>query len=459
MYKSEAIKDFGLTQLSNWLGAFFVFYITYFIITPRLLFRRRRFLYVTSLVAVLTVVFVLARYIQINNIEDKFNYYLGQGLGLQRPGPVAIESTAENNDTLKIYPYTSFIDARYEGDTLSILTITDTIIIYPTRNIVTDRVSDTMIVAKNSNQTNFLIRDDTLNFYKVYDRHFNIETHPVDPSDTALLAEYKTKKAKGEYIYRSQNFNPLPFAMRLRLHPYYPFSERNMSFTLMLLISATVSTMISFVKRWKDEEQNKNKIEKEKVETELAYLKQQINPHFLFNILNSIYSLTLDVPTPASDAILKLSSMLRYMLYSTRQGKVSLQEEVQVISDYIELQRLRLDDHTRISLSIEGPIDNFQIEPMLLIPILENAFKYGANSINDSFIKIDLKVTEFGNLHFDVVNSIVVNNKKNDKNSGIGIKNIRRRLDLIYGKNYTFGTAELNGVFRVALSLKLQKQN
>jgi sensor histidine kinase YesM len=68
-------------------------------------------------------------------------------------------------------------------------------------------------------------------------------------------------------------------------------------------------------------------------------------------------------------------------------------------------------------------------------------------------------VTEFGNLHFDVVNSIVVNNKKNDKNSGIGIKNIRRRLDLIYGKNYTFGTAELNGVFRVALSLKLQKQN
>ena len=93
---------------------------------------------------------------------------------------------------------------------------------------------------------------------------------------------------------------------------------------------------------------------------------------------------------------------------------------------------------------------------MLLIPILENAFKFGVDSITNSFIKIDLRVSEAGIFHFDVVNSIVINNKKSDKNSGIGIKNIRRRLDLIYGKNYTFGVLEQNGVFRVVLSLKLQ---
>ena len=458
IYKSEVFQNFGVVQLTNWLGAIFVFYITYFIITPRLLFRRKRFMYVTSLVVTLVIVFFVARYIQINSIEGKLNYYLGQGLGLQRPGPVSIGQD-ESKDTLKIYPYTSFIDARYNGDTLSILTITDTIIIYPSRNIVVNKKADTMLVSKDPRRTNFLIRDDTLNFYMAADRKFFVEAHPVAPSDTAQLAAYKTKKAQGDYIYRSQNFNPLPFAKRLILHPYYPFNERNLSFTLMLLISATISTMISFVKRWKDEEQKKTEIEKEKVETELAYLKQQINPHFLFNILNSIYSLTLEVPTPASDAILKLSSMLRYMLYSTRQGKVSLQEEVQVISDYIELQKLRLDNRTRISLSIEGPIDKFNIEPMLLIPIIENAFKYGVNTIMDSFIKIDLRISEIGSLHFDVVNKIVVDNKKNNKNSGIGIKNIRRRLDLIYGKNYTFGTAELNGIFRVALSLKLQKLN
>ena len=93
---------------------------------------------------------------------------------------------------------------------------------------------------------------------------------------------------------------------------------------------------------------------------------------------------------------------------------------------------------------------------MLLIPILENAFKFGVDTITNSFIKIDLRVSEAGIFHFDVVNSIVINNKKSDKNSGIGIKNIRRRLDLIYGKNYTFGVLEQNGVFRVVLSLKLQ---
>jgi LytS/YehU family sensor histidine kinase len=94
---------------------------------------------------------------------------------------------------------------------------------------------------------------------------------------------------------------------------------------------------------------------------------------------------------------------------------------------------------------------------MLLIPILENAFKFGVDSVTNSFIKIDLRVSESGIFHFDVVNSIVINNKKSNKDSGIGIKNIRRRLDLIYGKNYTFGIVELNGVFRVVLSLKLQK--
>ena len=112
------------------------------------------------------------------------------------------------------------------------------------------------------------------------------------------------------------------------------------------------------------------------------------------------------------------------MLYSTAQEKVSLQEEVTVISDYIELQKLRLNDHTKITLSIVGDIDKFTIEPMLLIPILENAFKFGVDSVTNSFIKIDLRVSEAGIFHFDVVNSIVINNKKSDKNSGIGIKNI-----------------------------------
>ena len=103
-------------------------------------------------------------------------------------------------------------------------------------------------------------------------------------------------------------------------------------------------------KSMQNDEDNERR-ERQNIQAEIYYLKYQINPHFLFNILNSIYSFTLEFPTPASDAILKLSSMLRYMLYSTAQEKVSLQEEVTVISDYIELQKLRLNDHTKITLS------------------------------------------------------------------------------------------------------------
>ena len=457
IYKSDTIRNYGITQFSNWLASIFVFYITYFFLTPNLLFKKRRFLYIVSLLLTLTGIFVVARFIQFQLTERQPQYYLGQGLGMQRPGPVSIQPSSSDYDSVKIFPYTSLIDIRYDEDTLNILTITDTIKIYPRQSFISKKRSDTMILAKTDKKTALLIRDDTLNFYRMNDKQFFIEMHPVDPRDTAQLFSYKLQKAKGEYVYRRNNFNPLPLRTRLRVHPYYPFSERNLSFTLMLLISTSISTLISFIKRWKDEEQKNIKVEKEKVEAELAYLKQQINPHFLFNILNSIYSFTLEFPTPASDAILKLSSMLRYMLYSTAQEKVSLQEEVTVISDYIELQKLRLNDHTKISLSIVGDIDKFKIEPMLLIPILENAFKFGVDSVTNSFIKIDLRVSESGIFHFDVVNSIVINNKKSNKDSGIGIKNIRRRLDLIYGKSYTFGIVELNGVFRVVLSLKLQK--
>ena len=456
IYKSDTIRNYGITQFSNWLASIFVFYITFFLITPNLLFRKRRVLYAVSLTLTLVGVFITARYIQINLSERQPQYYLGQGLGMQRPGPVSIQPSSSHLDTVKIFPYTSLIDVRYDDDTLNILTITDTIKIYPRQSFISTQRADTMVLTKNTRKTALTIRDDTLNFYRLKDNQFYIEMHPVDERDTAQLFSYKMQKALGEYVYRRNNFNPLPLRTRLRVHPYYPFSERNLSFTLMLLISTSISTLISFIKRWKDEEQKNIKVEKEKVEAELAYLKQQINPHFLFNILNSIYSFTLEFPTPASDAILKLSSMLRYMLYSTAQEKVSLQEEVTVISDYIELQKLRLNDHTKITLSIVGDIDKFTIEPMLLIPILENAFKFGVDSVTNSFIKIDLRVSETGIFHFDVVNSIVINNKKSDKNSGIGIKNIRRRLDLIYGKNYTFGVLEQNGVFRVVLSLKLQ---
>ena len=221
-----------------------------------------------------------------------------------------------------------------------------------------------------------------------------------------------------------------------------------------LLLIYSLSLSIRFIQKWQDDEKRKSAIEKEKISTELSYLKQQINPHFLFNALNSIYSLTINTSRQASDAILKLSSILRYMLYETENRWVKLTEEINIIRDFIELQKLRLTDKVSVAFQITGESGHFRIPPLLLIPLIENAFKHGADNINDSFIDIRLSIME-NRLEVTVVNKVVQNSAEINHNSGIGIKNIRRRLDLLYGDNYTLEIVQKDDVFNVNLQLNL----
>ncbi|MFI3322021.1 MAG: sensor histidine kinase [Rikenellaceae bacterium] len=236
---------------------------------------------------------------------------------------------------------------------------------------------------------------------------------------------------------------------------FYSFSMRNMTIFYGIMFIFSISIIIRFMERSKKEEERVASLQQEKISSELEYLKQQINPHFLFNALNSIYSLTILNSESSSDAVLKLASILRYMLYETDKDRVQLEDEIEVIENYLGLQQLRLTSKTEVNFTKIGNTEPYRIEPMLLIPILENAFKYGINSSKHTEINILLEV-ENDNLTFICENKIV-KLKVDNKNSGIGIKNIRRRLDLLYEDNYTFKAGAKDDTFIVKLVLPLNE--
>ena len=238
---------------------------------------------------------------------------------------------------------------------------------------------------------------------------------------------------------------------------YNPASRQNQAMISRMLLVYAVSLMLGLTKRWKFEEQRRKEIEREHIASELDYLKAQINPHFLFNALNSIYSLTIPYSETASNAVLKLSSILRYMLYETDRSSVSLSDEISVIENYLGLQQLRLTDKTNLTFAKEGATEPYRIEPLLLIPLIENAFKYGIDSSETSYIDIKLKIDD-GRLVMEVKNKIV-GMKKEDKAGGIGIRNIKRRLELLYPERHVFRADEKNGEFLVYLSIPLSKEN
>jgi hypothetical protein len=193
---------------------------------------------------------------------------------------------------------------------------------------------------------------------------------------------------------------------------------------------------------------------REKSEAELSYLKAQINPHFLFNTLNSIYSLAIDRSDYTATAVVKLSGMMRYVLSETHHEFVSLEKEINYISDYIDLQKLRLGNTVKLSYQVSGSKSGKQIAPLILIPFIENAFKYGVNPEENSEIKIEISITDT-NINLSVKNIKVKIRSGIHEKSGLGIKNTRSRLQLLYpGKHYL--TLEDNDKdFHVSLSIKV----
>ncbi len=217
---------------------------------------------------------------------------------------------------------------------------------------------------------------------------------------------------------------------------------------------ALVSSMLALVRERLYEQEEKQQIQLEKVAAELAVLKLQISPHFLFNTLNNIRWLTRQKSDKAEDAVVKLSQLLRYMIYQTNQERVPLSQEISHLQHYIDLQKMRLNDKDNVTFICEGAIEKYQIEPLLFIPFVENAFKYGLHSQHKSEIMVGMRVSE-NSLLFFAQNPIFENNLPKEGESGVGIQNVKRRLALHYPHRHVLQIEHKQTIFRVELLLQL----
>jgi hypothetical protein len=195
-------------------------------------------------------------------------------------------------------------------------------------------------------------------------------------------------------------------------------------------------------------------IESFKYNTQLNNLRAQINPHFLFNTLNSIYSVTIKKAPEAADMVEKLAEMMRFTLKESQSDFVSLQNEITYIQNYIELQKIRLDNNVKINFQVHGDLKPYRIAPLLLIPFVENAFKYGVNSEENSLIDIHIKLLK-NILNVSIKNNIVNLDHSLIEKNGVGIENTLKRLDLIYPHQHQCAITETENVFTVNLTITL----
>ncbi len=195
--------------------------------------------------------------------------------------------------------------------------------------------------------------------------------------------------------------------------------------------------------------------EKEKLSAQIASLKSQINPHFLFNTLNNIYATAIDTSPKAADMIDKLSEMMRYTMKDTQQSFVLLEDEINYIDNFIELQKLRLDRSVKLEYKSMENIPNLLIAPMLLIPFIENAFKHGVNSEQKSHIKIEISINKT-DFQLIVFNNKVTIQREIGERSGLGIENTKHRLSLIYPSNHLLVINDVDKEFSVSLHINLQ---
>jgi hypothetical protein len=224
-----------------------------------------------------------------------------------------------------------------------------------------------------------------------------------------------------------------------------PGGRGGLGITLTVTITALVvgiSTAITGIQKWQKDNQERKELEKDRLTSELSFLKAQINPHFFFNTLHNIYILTAVNPKVAGEAIHQLSKMMRYLLYDTQHGDNMLSQEIAFVKNYISLMKLRLTDAVKITLDTPGNLRDMPLAPMILLPFVENAFKHGVSATEDSYINIFISQKD-KELDMTINNSTMKDNGFSlDTNSGIGLSNTRRRLDLLYPGKYKLDISE-----------------
>ncbi|MUU77168.1 sensor histidine kinase [Winogradskyella endarachnes] len=263
------------------------------------------------------------------------------------------------------------------------------------------------------------------------------------------------------YNYLSEEFITTTFANEFVNRPKPPIMPKGpfglkhaipvvFSFTIFLL-GGIFSLVVDFYKR----DRETKAIENEQKEIKLQFLRNQLNPHFLFNSLNSIYSLVQSKSDDAPEAVITLSELMRYMLYEAGDEQVPLEKEINYIQNYIALQRLRLKNTEAVKLNIKGETRHLKIYPLLLISFIENAFKYGTDYKGNTQIDIKI-VVENDKLIFNVENIVGIY-KRDDKNSGVGLANIKNQLNHLYNNNHELTIEDDKTLYKVYLTINLKK--
>lgn len=229
-------------------------------------------------------------------------------------------------------------------------------------------------------------------------------------------------------------------------------------FFIIVLVAA-----IRIVQYWYENEKATKALEKEKLEAELNFLKAQIHPHFLFNTLNNLYSLTLQKSDDAPQVVLRLSGLVNYMLYHTRDAQVPLSKEIESLHNYVALERIRHGNSLDIAFDVSGEINQARIAPMLLLPFIENSFKHGVSEeLENKWISIDLNV-ENSKLDFRLENSKSPNSgfthsHLSMQTGGIGLNNVQRRLELLYPHHHELKVCDEGDSYFVRLTIDLNQE-
>lgn len=232
--------------------------------------------------------------------------------------------------------------------------------------------------------------------------------------------------------------------------PYIIAYLSSASFMIFLSLGFRVLERQSIIEKMQEE------TEKEKLNAELAFLKNQISPHFFFNTLNNIYSLSTFNPEDSRNAILKLSKMMRYMLYDSEDGDTKLSNEIDLMTNYIELMKLRIEDNYNLKVKFPDKYEDVRIPPLLFIPFIENAFKHGISFREDSFIDIFLDTSD-NTLIFRCLNSISGSSAGTGlESSGIGLNNVRKRLALLFPGKYDLHIIKTENNFEVLLKIQMK---
>jgi sensor histidine kinase YesM len=238
--------------------------------------------------------------------------------------------------------------------------------------------------------------------------------------------------------------------------PIREFKILNFVFTSILISGFTLG--LGVMDKFAQNEKQRKELEKEKLNSELAFLKNQISPHFFFNTLNNIYSLIGLDTKEAQESVLKLSKMMRYLLYESEQGETLLSHEISFMNNYIDLMKLRLSPRVELNVSFPVNFPDYKVPPLLFIPFIENAFKHGVSYREQSFIDIRMAI-EKTSIIFVAQNSIGKSSQPGDgQHSGIGLENVRKRLNLLYPEKHQLIIENTNGIYRIELTIQTQNK-